>query len=199
MPALVLLLPLAALALYLYSTSSEAAAYSSAPGDAGDVPLAPESTLPDYAAGLFDSLGVLPTLGSTSGARGIRNNNPGNIRDTGAAWVGRTGSDGAFVTFDTPANGIRALAVLLRNYQRNYHLDTVSAILARYAPASENNTAAYVAHVAGLMGVGANQRIDLGDPVTLQNLVSAIITHENGVNPYDGATIAAGVLAAGVA
>src|SRR3569832_207317 len=91
--------------------------------------------------------------------RGLRNNNPGNIRKTATDWRGEVvGSDSAFETFATPEAGIRALAVLLRNYQRKYGLRTVRAIITRYAPPSENNTESYVSAVAGRPKKGAGRR-----------------------------------------
>ena len=50
-------------------------------------------------------------------ALSIRNNNPGNIRDTGIAWEGRIGSSSGFVTFDTPSMGVRAMTKNLYTYQ----------------------------------------------------------------------------------
>jgi len=129
--------------------------------------------------------------------RGLRNNNPGNIRKTATDWRGEVvGSDSAFETFATPEAGIRALAVLLRNYQRKYGLRTVRAIITRYAPPSENNTESYVSAVARRLNVGADQPINLEDSATLSALVQAVIKHENGVQPYTVAMIAGAVAAA---
>ena len=129
--------------------------------------------------------------------RGLRNNNPGNIRKTATDWRGEVvGSDSAFETFATPEAGIRALAVLLRNYQRKYGLRTVRAIITRYAPPSENNTESYVSAVARRLNVGADQAINLEDAVTLSALVQAVIKHENGVQPYTVAMIDGAVAAA---
>ena len=45
-----------------------------------------------------------------SNARGIRNNNPGNIRKDGSVWRGEVaGPDKSFKTFETMAWGIRAI------------------------------------------------------------------------------------------
>ena len=76
--------------------------------------------------------------------RGIRNNNPGNIR-WGSDWKGlkKDGKqqDPSFCIFETPEYGIRALAKLLRNYQRLYGLNTPYRIISRYAPPTENEPA----------------------------------------------------------
>ncbi len=59
----------------------------------------------------------------TSGNRGIRNNNPGNIDyNPRNDWQGQLGYEQGvtkprFARFDSPENGIRALAKLLINYR----------------------------------------------------------------------------------
>lgn len=130
--------------------------------------------------------------------RGLRNNNPGNIRYSAANnWQGQTGQDDAgFSIFDTAQNGIRALAVVLKNYQNKYGLNTVQDIISRWAPSSENDTAAYISDVADRMGVAPNAALNLNDDDTLTALVNAIIHHENGLNPYDVATVESGVMSA---
>jgi len=129
--------------------------------------------------------------------RGIVNNNPGNIRKNGAAWHGAVaGGDPTFVTFDTPADGIRAMAKVLLTYQRGHGLDTITELIERWAPTVENDSFAYIDDVATRLGVDPDERIDLDDPAKLAALCGAIIRHENGVQPYGDAVLAAGVDAA---
>lgn len=117
--------------------------------------------------------------------RGIRNNNPGNIRKTPTKWVGEIdGSDDAFETFETPLVGIRALAKILLNYARRRQLNTVDEIIDRWAPPNENDTDAYVAAVALALQVEPTTVIEIEDLKILRPLVVAIIKHENGVQPY---------------
>ena len=132
--------------------------------------------------------------------RGIRNNNPGNIRKSVAVWLGEVdGQDDAFETFDTPEHGIRALAKILLNYQRKRKLRTISQIISRWAPPSENDTTAYEQTVADGVGVGINDVLDLENSIVLDSLVKAIIQHENGQQPYSDSMIGIGVsLAYGV-
>ena len=127
------------------------------------------------------------------GARGIRNNNPGNIRHGGSQWQGMSAqqTDPEYVQFDDPAYGIRALALLLKNYQARYGLNTVRGIIDRWAPPSENLTGAYIAHVAKRLGVTPDQPINVQE--RLVPLVESIILHENGINPYPADLIAKGV------
>ena len=130
-------------------------------------------------------------------ARGIRNNNPGNIRH-GSKWNGLAdGHDSAFCTFRDPVYGIRALCRLLINYQSRYELDTINGIISRYAPDSENDTNAYAANVSRKMNVGIDEVIDVTEWDTMRTLVESIIQHENGSQPYTF-EIADGMLLAGV-
>jgi hypothetical protein len=129
-------------------------------------------------------------------ARGIRNNNPGNIDRNGIAWQGMCSDqsgDSRFIVFDSPLYGIRALAKVLLTYYRTHGLCTPAAIIGRWAPAVENNTEAYAFAVASALGVSPETVIDATDPATLQQLVRAIIKHENGQQPYDAGTIRAAV------
>lgn len=122
--------------------------------------------------------------------RGLRNNNPGNIRK-GANWDGATGDDGAFVIFSSPEFGIRALAKLLLNYERLYQLNTVEGIINRYAPSNENNTAAYVNSVAGKLDLDPHTTFSV--EARLPELMKAIIHHENGQQPYSDELIDRGI------
>lgn len=130
--------------------------------------------------------------------RGERNNNPGNIRESAGdatRWAGErsTDDDKSFEEFDSPEYGIRALAKVLLNYQRVHRLSTITQIVHRWAPPSENATDAYVRGVVNLMNVGPNYVLDLNNVDTLKSLVRAIITMENGRCVYDDATIATGL------
>lgn len=123
--------------------------------------------------------------------RGIRNNNPGNIRKSSAVWIGKiAGDDPVFEAFDTPVHGIRAVAKLLLNYERKYGLNTVHGLIDRWAPPVENDTSAYVRFVAGSLSVEPDAVIDV--LTRLPDLVAAIITQENGQQPYTTDVIAEG-------
>lgn len=134
-------------------------------------------------------------------SRGLRNNNPGNIRHSKSKWQGMADvqNDKDFITFTEPKFGIRAIAVVLTNYGEKYGLDSVQEIINRWAPPNENDTRAYIKAVADKLGVGINDTIDLTDPDTMAVLVKAIIQHENGSQPYTDVQIKAGIAAAGVA
>lgn len=137
-------------------------------------------------------------------SRGFRNRNPGNI-DYNAAnkWQGQVGKEATgtpprFAVFESHEYGIRALAVLLTTYQDRHGLKTVAGIINRWAPPVENVTSAYVSAVAAAVGVRPSDQIDLHDYATMRELVTAIIKHELGGNPYDAATIDEGLRRAGL-
>jgi hypothetical protein len=104
-------------------------------------------------------------------------NNPGNIRPVGSS----TG----FAHFANPEAGVAAIARQLRIYGSRDHLDTISGIISKYAPSSENNTAAYISDVSKRTGFAAGQHLDLSDQGTLSKLVAAIVGHEQKKGNYD--------------
>ncbi|HHL5027151.1 TPA: hypothetical protein ACQ8BR_000990 [Klebsiella pneumoniae] len=134
--------------------------------------------------------------GNSSSARGLRNNNPGNIEAGSNSWDGQAGSDGRFAKFVTPEHGIRALGKNLLSYQRQGY-DTVSEIVNRWAPASDgNNTEAYIAALCKKLNVTPNDQLNMSDINTLRQLCAGIIQHENGKQPYSEDQLNTGVSAA---
>lgn len=129
--------------------------------------------------------------------RGMRNNNPGNVVKGSTQWEGEvTGSDPKYATFATPEAGIRAMGKTLLAYQDKHGLNTVGAIVSRWAPATENDTAAYATAVAKEIGVKPDAQINLRDSATLSKLTKAMIRYENGKQPYTEQQIALGLAAA---
>ncbi|MCM0721597.1 hypothetical protein NBH15_25425 [Parabacteroides sp. W1-Q-101] len=132
----------------------------------------------------------------TKQARGIRNNNPGNIRNSERNdWKGEVSKadkkDQAFEEFETMSDGVRAMMRLLQKYQRSYNLHTVKDIVERWAPRNENDTAAYVRTVCKEMQMPECCGLDLTDKGTMCALVDAMCYVENGVH-IDMADIEAG-------
>lgn len=155
------------------------------------------STLPQDAGASRDKTGTLTAPTSGSGNRGIRNNNPGNIVKSDIPWDGKVdGSDPKFESFETPEAGIRAIGKNLIAYQDSHGRNTISSIVSAWAPASENNTAAYIANVSKVLGVKPGDPINVKDPATMKKLVGAIITQENGAQPYTDSQIDTGIGAA---
>ena len=130
-----------------------------------------------------------PTPAPADGPRGIRNNNPGNIRWDGTTnWRGMVAADPAgFVIFDTPEHGIRAMARILNSYEGRGVI-TLAQIVNTWAPPMENNTGAYVTHLARLLNIAPNDRVN-----DRAGLIAGIIKHENGQQPYSMTTIQKGV------
>ncbi len=90
--------------------------------------------------------------------RGLRNNNPLNIRK-GNNWQGeRTPqTDPAFEEFNTLEDGLRAGFIIIHNYlKKRPPINTVRAIISRWAPANENHTKAYIAQVCKRAALNAD-------------------------------------------
>jgi hypothetical protein len=132
-------------------------------------------------------LGVLALIAAGGSAayvltRGFRNNNPGNL-EYGTPWQGVIGHDeqgyaifGPWRQLTAIQAGIRAMGKdLLAKMARG--LNTVRAIVAVYAPVSENPTEQYTYSVASEMNVGKDDPLG---PENLYDLVSAMIYFENG-------------------
>lgn len=160
----------------------------------------PSQTLQDLSARLgLGHYGAAGSSGDPGAALGVRNNNPGNLQQSGVQWQGGVPSTNPrFAAFATPEHGIRALAVNAQHLQAN-GAQSVSDLVGQWSPASENgqaNTAAYIADVSKAMGVQPGDNVNLQDPAQLTAFTNAIISHENGGNPYSADQVNAGVQAA---
>jgi len=116
--------------------------------------------------------------------RGIRNNNPGNLKELSGdktQWQGEraTDDDPIFEEFETMEYGIRALMKILINYMKKYKLRTIIEIIKRFAPASENDTRAYINSVSWITGFEDNEILAANED-TISKLVTAICFIENG-------------------
>lgn len=158
---------------------------------------------PSSLGGAVRVSGEMPSGAAVSGgsgnARGVRNNNPGNIRKSKDVWVGQTGNDGAFVTFATPAHGIRATGRNLLSYARQGYV-TPEQIITRWAPPEDDNdTEGYIKFVSEYLNVPRDTRLDLTDLNILTRLSMAIMIKENGQSEFDkiaGDDISNGIQAA---
>lgn len=131
--------------------------------------------------------------------RGIRNNNPGNIEASPSnPWQGAEGDDGRFVKFKDAKWGIRAMAVLLTNYQLVHKLETLEQIINRWAPPVENQTGRYVDAVAAAVGVAADAPLDLNKAATMLATIKAMVTIENGQQPYPDSLLCSALQLAGI-
>lgn len=132
--------------------------------------------------------------------RGIRNNNPGNIRGNEYyKWNGEIGRDDEdFIIFATPEDGLRAMARTLRTYRNKHGLQTINGIINRWAPkngidkdgnAYENKTESYIQHATGVVGVSRDTPLEL---YQYPALMQVIVKHENRIQPYTDAQIMEG-------
>ena len=125
--------------------------------------------------------------------RGIRNNNPLNIRHSADRWQGARMSqtDQSFVQFETMAYGYRAAWKILESYWNYFHRTkqcyNVKNILSRWAPPAENDTQAYIHAVLKLTSLGGNENLPQPsrgvDTECLVKLMAAMTTVECGI-PY---------------
>jgi len=125
--------------------------------------------------------------------RGLRNNNPLNIRRSADRWEGERmeQTDPTFVQFTTMAYGYRAAWKVLESYWKRFKQErkpfTVGNIIARWAPHCENETEAYVKTVLKLTALGGNERLPRpfrGIALDkLGRLVAAMTVVECGIRP----------------
>ena len=123
--------------------------------------------------------------------RGIRNNNPLNIRHSADQWQGasETQADKSFVQFKTMAYGYRAAWRILQTYYERFHAQgrvfTVRNIISRWAPPKENDTEVYIRTVLRLTGIGGKENLLPPENVysydRLAKLVSAMTCVECGI------------------
>lgn len=130
-----------------------------------------------------------------SGARGVRNNNPGNIRHGSSKWQGLAAvqKDDKFCTFINVYFGIRALMKLLQTYSKQKgklnigcgKIDTIEEIIERWAPSGDNNhTENYINRVCKETGFGRHDCLDLFNKEISIKMAKAIVQVENGQQPY---------------
>ena len=115
-------------------------------------------------------------------SRGLRNNNPLNIRRSSSRWKGmaRDQTDPQFVRFTTMAYGYRAAFVLLRTYRQKYGYNTIRKIIKRWAPPNENNTEHYIQCVSQWSGIEPDKLLAGQDANAMIAIVSAMSRMENG-------------------
>lgn len=103
---------------------------------------------------------------SSSGPRGLKVNNPGNIRQNQYTWPGevKPSADSAFKQFINMEYGYRGMAALLYEYVTKDGHDTLRKIIHVYAPADDgNNPASYSAFVCKNSGIGLDTQLSAAD------------------------------------
>ncbi|MFT9095915.1 MAG: phage tail protein [Gluconobacter cerinus] len=129
--------------------------------------------------------------------RGMRNNNPGNLLFAGQS--GATLEKGTllpkFAAFPTMDAGIQALRAQLLRYGTRGD-DTISSILAHYAPPNENDTARYEGFLASRLHIGPHDHLALQDPNVMRAMVEGITSMEVGPGTLSPSVINHGLQAA---
>nr|DAK62661.1 MAG TPA: virion protein [Caudoviricetes sp.] len=116
--------------------------------------------------------------------RGLRNNNPLNIRLSGTTrWQGevRPSQDRSFCQFESMAYGYRAGLKLLQNYRKLNGCRTISDFINCWAPSVENNTSGYISRVCREMQVPSSYVPDVNDRGTMCAFAAAMSQVENGI------------------
>lgn len=127
--------------------------------------------------------------GSNAKNRNYRNNNLGNLvfanQEGAVLEAPNAKGEQRFARFNTPEEGIRALANQVSSYYNGtsaaagyQKLQTVSSIISKWAPPTENNTNQYIENVSKYLGVSPNDKIDVSNPEVMTHLVRAIATKE---------------------
>lgn len=115
-------------------------------------------------------------------ARGLRNNNPGNLVRTNIKWEGKIphsqSTDTKFEQFVELRYGIRAkMRDLISDIKKG--TNTIETLISQYAPSFENNTVAYINSVVTALGIPKNSVLDLSEE-TIVALCKIIARVENG-------------------
>ena len=121
---------------------------------------------------------------SRRATRGIRNNNPLNIRHGKSRWVGMAEqqTDKAFVQFKARRFGYRAAFKLLRTYIEKRGANTIGKIIARWAPSADgNNTQAYIDYVCRTTGIPADEPLRFLDQQAMVEVVRSMAQMESGL------------------
>ena len=97
--------------------------------------------------------------------RGLRNNNPLNIRHSASRWQGAQveQTDKAFVQFTSMMMGYRAAWRILETYYKHFEAQhkpfTPRNIIYRWAPPNENDSEAYLRRVCQLTNLAGNEAL----------------------------------------
>jgi hypothetical protein len=124
---------------------------------------------------------------------GLRNNNPGNLRPLsgGQRWQGEIDPDlvNGFSRFQDVGYGLRAMITDITGDIVLDGQNTIRKLVNVYAPASENDTQAYINSVSSYTGIGPDTLLT-ADWQTIQELIKAKMRVELGAT--NAAKISAG-------
>lgn len=135
-------------------------------------------------------LGISPTANN----RGIRNNNPGNVKFGPSQWNGKIeeaqNTDSkitdpnhsrfgqpTFEQFWTWPQGVRVMIYLVKKYINVHNANTIDTIINRWAQGGNEN---YKNYLSQRSGKTRTQIIDSNDEPTIKSIVRSISNFENG-------------------
>jgi len=110
---------------------------------------------------------------------GQRINNPFNIRQYDQGFLGESGEDSGFVSFEDPMYGVRAADRVLTTYGTKRGINTIRGLINRFAPPSENDTRNYVNYISGQLGIDPDAEVDLSDPEMRARILSPMAMMES--------------------
>jgi len=110
---------------------------------------------------------------------GQRINNPYNIRQYDQGFLGESGEDSGFISFEDPMYGVRAADKVLTTYGTKRGINTVRGLINRFAPPSENDTSSYVNYISGQLGIDPDAEVDLSDPEVRARILSPMAMMES--------------------
>ena len=116
----------------------------------------------------------IPTLQQPNGQPQFaqRNNNPGNLQYAGQP--GATLGDGGFARFQSPVDGYNALVTQVGLDASRGH--TISSFVAKYAPAPQNDTTAYINFLSHALGAHPDTPLSQFPP---DSIARAVAQHES--------------------
>jgi hypothetical protein len=114
--------------------------------------------------------------------RGIRNNNPANIKKNNIKWDGLSDvqDDNTFYKFDDMIYGIRAFFIIIFNDRKLYNIRSIKQIINRFAPESENPTNEYVNFIANKLDIDKDDELCVTDEEMLIKFAQSLFEFENG-------------------
>lgn len=111
--------------------------------------------------------------------RGVRNNNPGNLK-WGLNWPGLVGiDDKGFCRFRTMYDGLAAMALNLVTYPRRFGIHTLRDMGDVWAPPNDNKGASYGEQIGRILGVSPDLPYPFTNREAVIVLVRAMARQEN--------------------
>lgn len=123
-------------------------------------------------------LAFTPRVVSNREVRGIRNNNPGNIKiNPNNKWLGKIpenrNTDGVFEQFENMDFGIRASLVLMKNYFNKKGLRTIKGVIYKWSTTDQQP---YTDFVEQSTGIDQNKTLSVNQ---IPAIAEAIFHFEN--------------------